>query len=269
MDSFFSKCFFSVALLGLVACDEVPIINSDTLGTGQIYVDMHVTTVGDGYAVVEMQMRKGSSTGTYINLAGNDELVASTKVIDEKPSGGLFDALKEVSENSKQLKEGSKTVSTIWGDLNIGGPWYVTSFGGVKASTTFYVSLERDFDGGAKNSSVTLPPKVKITAPSSTDNFSRSIDGIPVTWEVSTPQYAMAVRANVACVNGDVDEWETTFTDDPGTATIPANTFGSLSGDCSVRILVERTKQGTLNSKFAGGQIRSHSQSSVIVQTTD
>jgi hypothetical protein len=264
---------FSLALLiaafTLSGCDEVAVIDSDVLATGNIYVDMHVTSSGDGQAVVEVQLNKDSSNGVDVRLAGEDKLIASTQTISEKAGGSLFDSLKTVSESTKVLSEGSKKITTAWGDLDIGGPWYIASFSGINSGTTFYINLDRDFDGGAKNSEVTLPSQVVITSPSATDGFSRSADGIPVSWVVSDAQYAMSVSAKALCENDMFAEWDVDFADDPGTTTIPANTFGHLLGNCSVRILVERSKQGSLNPRFAGGQVRGHTQDKVIVYTSD
>lgn len=271
-----SKQYCLIIPLLLVGCSDDPPVPSDTIATGNIYANMNITHTQDGNAVIEVQMRKGAIDGEHVRLTGDDRLITATREIINTPTPGrLFDDLVATTEGTQLLKEGSKRIDTIWGDISIGGPWYVAEFDNLVGIETFYLSLEREFDQDAINSNVNLPPPLSISYPESTTTEILRSANITIIWgtAVTSPAYTMTVSADAVCETGETESWfADVITDDPGTVVIPAGSFTPLtaSGTCSIKILVERSKLGTINNNLLGGSIiRAHNQASVTIQTTN
>jgi len=219
---------FLPALLLAGACTEP--IKSDEVATSEMVADLDVTCDGNA-SVATASFTYGSGLPvTYVQLGVSDTLTVT---------GG--DLSKEMGEVVVQ-------------DLIT----YVASFDLIDADTLFSFSLERDLDGGAPDSSVTLPPPFEITAPATGSTFSRGNDDLVVTWTGD----ADADDALTLVADGDcVDSYEELLDADTGTATIPAGSLVSTTGHeaetCDVTVTIKRARLGTLDAGYGGGTIGS------------
>lgn len=227
------------ALLLAGACTEP--IKSDDVATSEMVADLDVTCDGNTSVATALFTYGSGLPVTYVQLGAADTLTAT---------GG--DLSKEMGELVVQ-------------DLIS----YVASFDLTEADTLFGFALERDLDGGALDSSVTLPPPFELTAPQEGSTFSRGNDDLVVSWTGDAdPDDALTVVADGDCV----DSYEDLLDADTGTLTIAAGTLISTTGDeaetCDLTVTIKRARLGSLDAAYGGGTIDSKQYRTVRVSTS-
>jgi hypothetical protein len=218
----------AVAGLWLLACTNT---ESENVKTKGIHADIDITATGNGQTTVDASLRVGSASNTYLNLTGGDELFALKGT--EK---------KEMSE--RQL---------------LGAVWYSATFDVDAAETEFVVAFERESDASAPNSHGTLPAAFSLSAPAESAEFGRVADTVTITWSptVTGNTDRMHVYANGTCIQA----YDKDLDGDPGTATIPPNTFKEPTDTdqqgktCDVTIELRRTRPGQVDPAFEGGDV--------------
>jgi hypothetical protein len=120
--------------------------------------------------------------------------------------------------------------------------------------TSFTIALTRSKEASAPNTTVTLPAKFNITAPTgSALSYSRANDDIVVTYDNSGKADEMSYTVDGPCLS----PYSQTLSADTGTFTIAKGSLQLLGQNsetsCAVTITVLRTRKGTLDSAYAGG----------------
>lgn len=204
-----------VASLCSVACSKET-TSSSNIKTGGIAALIDVYADDDTTATVHVELKVGgSSSNTYVDLEGADELKATV---------------------------GDVTKTLTARDTGI----YEATFSGVEEDTEFSVTLERPDDITASDNSGTLPAPYTLDKP--TSELSREDDELVLGW---APESAdkMTLELDGDCIfpfNKDVP--------DTGSYTLAPGTLDSNDDDepeaCDVDVDARRTRAGDADSKF-------------------
>jgi hypothetical protein len=154
------KGAFLVAILGMVYSCEHSVTDSAGVATSSISAEIHVSYTGSQVVTVETLLRDGPvGSGTDINLVSGDTLKVSTLGDPSQLSysDNLFDRLVEVTDQVKNLEQGSRRVYGKY----ISGVWYYATIDAKYRDKDFTVSLLRDHQNDAPNSIIHLPPGCK------------------------------------------------------------------------------------------------------------
>lgn len=196
--------------------------DSSSLLTKGMSAEISAATHGDGTTLVSASLYDGYPEQLiFVDLAPGDQLVAT--------AGGTSMTLDK-----------TQLLTLIA---------YTATFQTGNEGDEFKVDFQRTVDGGAPNSTVTLPAPFTLgTAPTSA---SRAQD-LTLTWSPSGSTDQMAWEANGDCIqttSGSIPA-------DTGTFTIPANTFVLPQGaaqQCQVSLTVLRKRAGSLDPAFGKG----------------
>ena len=195
-------------------------VESTDIRTTGIYPEITVTATGSGTSKVEVQLKVGgSSSNTYLDLTGEDQLTAT------------------VAGTSKVLDDtGSHT--------------YSASFPVDEEGTEFVVSFLRGMiDDSAPVSSVGLPAPFDFGV--SPTEASRATEAIDLTWD---PPASGNVRWNL---DGDCVQHASGSTPDDGVQALPEGSIDTFSSDrdksCTVDIELTRSAGGNINPAFTEG----------------
>lgn len=208
----------------LAGCSDV---DSTHLKTAGIRASLGVTGSGTGNAVASAEFQVDGSALTYVELQAGDTVTAS---------------------------QGDQTHTLVKSEL-LGLIAYYATFEGADAEgTSFKISLQRDADTSAPDSTVTLPAQFNITAPTGTAlSYSRANDDLVVTYDNAGKSDAMSYSLRGTCIS-PVDQ---PLDGDPGTFTLAKATLappqGSTETTCTVTLTLSRTRTGTLDSAYASG----------------
>jgi hypothetical protein len=207
----------SLCLAGLcsVACSKET-TSSNNIKTGGIAALIDVYADDDSKATVHVELKVGgSSSNTYVDLEGKDELKATVGDV-------------------------TKTLSVV--DTGV----YEATFSGVEEGTEFSVTLERPDDITAADNSGTLPAPFALDEPMS--ELSREKDELVVTWEPDSRD-KMTLELDGDCIFG----WDKDVPD-TGSYTLEAGTLDSTNDDkpeaCDVEVDARRTRTGEADSAF-------------------
>jgi len=210
-----------VFAVGLAACTED--VDSTDVRTSGVYADMEVLATGNGQSEVTVGLKVGgTNSNTFLELDGEDELVASAD-----------------GQNRNLTERGNYYEATF--DTDAGG-------------TEFKVAFNRGpEDTDAPDSHVTLPAPFELAGLDQGQTVSRA-DGFTLTWETSPDDDDMRWE-----LDGDCLFHESDGISDTGTVTISASDFDPHSGDedttCNARICVERSRRGSVDSAFGEGGV--------------
>ena len=229
------KLLFIAALAGLTACADV---SSEDVLTSGMYADLRVEGSDHGTSTVTAVLKVGGAkSNTYVELAQDDELVAS------------------VGDETQVMVE-----QTI-GDYHE----YVAGFATANGGDVFTVSLNRSIDEGAPNSTMTLPDPFDIDPVEGP--FQRSAD-ITLTWSPANSTDNMRLTVTGDCVL----TYERDISGDPGIVTIEANSLIPINDDleesCNVVYQLDRWRAGTVDPGYGeGGKAIAHQIRTVSVLT--
>jgi hypothetical protein len=213
-----------------IGCGAEDVSSEDVLTSG-MYAKYSAVSSGDGSTLVEAELRVGGDNGTYVEIAGDDELVA---LADEDGDG---------EDESEKMEHDSS------GDRH----WYRHRFETDADNTKVTVAFNRgeDFES-APDSFVELPKP-----------FVLSLDGLEEGAEIPRGTDVTVTWSNED--GGDVNwyiEGDCIWSRDDRTTddmefTIPAEEIEVLGTDegesCTVEIIIERTRLGTVDSAFEEG----------------
>ncbi|MFH1808756.1 MAG: hypothetical protein ABIJ09_08420 [Pseudomonadota bacterium] len=209
----------------LLACENV---DSEDVMTSGVYADISATADGAGQSLVKASLRVGGgASNTYLDLMGNDKLVASQDTTDK-------DMVKRTL---------------------LGAVWYEATFDADAADTPFKVAFTRTVDDGAPESTLTLPTPFAITVPAADAQFSRASDDITVTWDPGSSSDTMHLTADGDCIQ----IWTKDLDGDAGTAVIPHAEIVAHENQeattCTVTVTVGRRRAGTLDTGYGEGGV--------------
>lgn len=210
--------YSAACLVGLLAmgCSKET-TSSSNIKTGGIAALIDVYADDDDTATVHVKLVVGGSdSNTYVDLTGGDRLIATADDGDpvelEAVDPGIYEA----------------------------------EFSGVGEDTEFAVTLEREDDDTASANSGKLPAPFTLDEPAS--DLSRKDDDLEVTW---TPESSddLHVAFDGDCIfDNDHD------ISDTGSYTVEAGSLDSTGGDkpetCDIKVTLDRTREGSADSKF-------------------
>jgi hypothetical protein len=214
----------TLALLAVVAAAGCGTEDVDSTGvkTKVVYAEMEVTATGNGSSTVKVDLRVGKDSNTYLDLKGDDELVATA------------------AGTSKKLSQSGNS--------------YKTTLPVEAADTEIVIAFNRgDEDTDAPNSSVLLPAPFVLAGVSSGATVSRA-DGFTVTWEASTANDPMRWT-----LDGDCMFATSKSISDAGQVAIVTKDF-NLHNDkeqetCTATFCVERSRTGAVDAAYEDGMI--------------
>lgn len=206
------SCLIGLSALG---CSKET-TSSANIKTGGIAALIDVYADTDTTATVHVKLVVGgSSSNTYVDLQGRDELVATAG-------------------------DQTKTLTVV--DTGI----YEASFSKVGEDTEFSVTLERPDDETASDNSGTLPAPFSIDDPAAKQ--SRADDPLDISWNPDSKD-----KMNLA-FDGDCIFPYDKDVPDTGAYTLKAGALESTGGDmpeaCDVELSATRTRGGSADSKF-------------------
>jgi hypothetical protein len=215
---FHRSTLVSLCLVGLTSMGcSTETTGSSNIKTGGIAALIDVYANDDTTATVHVELKVGgSSSNTYVNLEGSDELVAT--------AGGK-----------------TKTLSSV--DRGI----YEADFSGLEPGTEFQVTLERPDDTTASENSGILPDPFDFTEPAS--DLSRKDDDLDLVWDPSGTGDDMEIE-----IDGDCTFPYSHKMADTGAYTVDAGEIESTGGDdpetCNLTAELTRTKDGSADTLF-------------------
>lgn len=256
-------------LFSIVACnEEVTEVGSRGIATKDLSAEIHITNNQNKIIDVEVMLRSGNiETGIDVYLDSGDQLFSSpTRDVSIIEIGdNQFQDLNNSVPNSNLLKLASGKSSAFFKSHR---KWYYTQFPINQLDQEFTVMLKRRDNLDALSSTASFPADFTILSPATGESLSRSED-INISWDSFSSQDMIQVTANLTCSNGTTQEWRTDeIINSTGVLTIPANTFLSYIGSCSLSIRIDRRNLGQLDPVFTrGGIIIGHQLRTVVIAT--
>jgi hypothetical protein len=221
-----SHIAFLSSVLIASACTS---LQSQNLKTSGMQAIIYVVADGSGSSKASAQLNVDNNITDFVDLSGGDKFVAS--------AGGQ-----------------SQDMSRI---ALLGTVSYQSTFSGLDSGGTMYtIALQRTTDVSAPASTCTMPNQFSISAPTSTDVFSRGLQDIVVTYSNSGTADSMTWSAGGDCVRGMVGG---TVSNDSGTFTIakgtlvPINPPAQNPTTCVAHITLTRSRPGQLDSHYGSG----------------
>ena len=210
-------------ILGLALFAGCADVDSNDLLTSGMYAHLEVEALGDGTSQALATLKAGGvNSNTYVDLTGDDELTAEFE-----------------GETVKMTKE---TVGNYHR--------YVADFDTDTAGETFTISFTRTVDGGAPQSTLTLPDAFDLDELVDTVNDD---EDLVIAWTPSGSDDSMQVELNGDCVLWDAFDVQ----GDPGTYTVEAGDLTWINDEapssCKVDLTVHRFNAGTVDSGFGEG----------------
>lgn len=222
--------FLVFTAAGLTGCAEV---DSDTIRTTGFNANIDVKA-GD------------TTTGVSVDLA----------------TGSAIDA------DSIVLTYGDRLRATLGGNtrtLTRQHQHYFATFNDATPGQTVVVSLERQNDFSAMNSTVTLPERLEITAPGAGERYNRG-EAITLAWSPNVPDNEVKIRFKGKCTNSNGSlrpvYVSSIRTPDTGIYSIPVSVIVNHHGSewplapgvpCSIAVSLERINFGVLDAAYGRG----------------
>ncbi len=211
----------------LIACSTK---SASDFSTSEMVADMSAVATGNGSTTVSATLREEGTLLTFIQLTADDELIASsgseTKAMDETSLLGLVS--------------------------------YNASFNKDVEGAVFNVKLTRTLDGGAPNSSATLPKPFSLN-PLDEGEYSRA-EPISVSWATAASSDTMTLQVTGECIDtvtGDLASNATGYVVEANA--IRKRTPSSSEEDdqvpdtCDATITVTRRRPGSVDPAFHSG----------------
>jgi hypothetical protein len=206
-------CLIGLSALG---CSKET-TSSSNIKTGGIAALIDVNAFDDSNATVHVELRVGgSSSNTYVDLEGQDRLIAT--------AAGK-----------------TKTLTAV--DTGV----YEADFSDVEGGTEFSVTLDRPDDITADDNSGSLPDPFTLDDP--TSDLSRMSDDLTLTWAPADTGDGMHVDIDGKCIFGYGHDMS-----DTGSFVVAAGELDSTGGDkpetCDLTAKVERVRDGSADTAF-------------------
>ena len=238
-------------------------VSSEGLPTSKMYAELHVVQTAAGAVKAQARLRSDSvHSSTYVELQGGDDLIASiTQPYGSiSISGDLFGQLQEATHSYRMMTGGPQQ-----GSSDLFFPDYSKVYDAElllpDAAQPVFIGLHRDSQTSAPDSQAILPPPFELIAPQAGETHAANSD-LTVAWSSATFGFTMVLTANSTCSDGSmsVSVQSITQDQDTGSAMIPATSLrsGISTSPCTVTVSLDRWQVGTLDTRFAGGSVRSH-----------
>lgn len=241
---------FSYVLL-CSGCDELDELLDKT---STMYAEFEVVAESEyGFSTVYAKVKNKKNTGNLITLEPSDSFWASS------------------NGERKQLALNATIIGSPI-------PIYRTVFGNNAAGNiVFSISLNREDQAGAPNSTATLPDSFIVDLPSDGSTLPRS-NNITYMWTPGQSNWTMQIRTIIYCIRGVGEERiseETIFEfeDSDGMAILtpeqhsPSAVLG-FTGDCSFRVIFSRINAGMIDTNFYGGYFNAIQRRDIYITTT-
>jgi len=210
-----------VVLGSTLACTET--VDSTDVRTGGVYADYAAVANGAGTHVTARLKVGGDESNTYMDLEGEDRLVATIG----------NDDVRMTDDNNNEM--------------------YEASFAEDSGGTVVEIAFQRGPDDvDAPNSSATLPEGFTLSGVTENDTIQRT-DDIVITWDPSGLGDAMAWDIDGDCVSLDAGVDRTP--PDTGTLTIAAGQIepkfeSDAEETCDVTFTLDRSRAGSVDRHF-------------------
>jgi hypothetical protein len=197
-------------------------VESTDIRTTGIYPEITVTATGSGTSKVEVQLKVGgSSSNTYLDLTGEDQLKATV--------GGTAKILDDTGSHS-----------------------YSASFPVDDEGTEFVISFLRGkIDDSAPASTVSLPAPFNFNVMPT--EASRASDAVELIWD---PREAGTGNMDWN-IDGDCIQIDSGSTPDDGTQSLAAGSIDTFESDkaksCTVNVGLTRKQPGEIDPAFSEG----------------
>lgn len=279
------KAAFCSALAGLLcACgggDSV--VSSQSLPTGEIEATIEVHADPEqGSARASVQLLRPPSDrdddydygDDYIELGEGDDLWFTTGVNlrEETLGSDWFEALSELT-HSQRLLEGDYRYrrSYVISSLVPERVYYNGQLDEVPDGARYTVSLLRDTEAEALESTVVMPRAFQLLSPLENQTLSRSSDPVQLEWLPVEKGVTIEVDVTTSCANDREYQYRTSVDSDSGNLQIEAGAIDDerLMGTCDTTLTLVKLRAGQLDSAYAGGTISARQMQAVTFTTVD
>lgn len=279
---------FSIAFLGLLlgACGSDSVVSSTHLPTDEFEANIELYADGDDDTHASVQLKWLSGTGAnqdddhddYVELRDGDQLWLTTgaSLPDTELSGDWFESLSELARTQELLSSTKRYRSNyffffFWSSVIADRVHYNGSLSDVDDRAQYTVSLLRDDEDDAAESTVVMPGAFELSAPESGDSLSRSTDPLVVEWLPLEEDVTVELAVITRCANDTEYRYEQSMSEDTGFVQIEPGAIDAdrLAGRCNTTLTLTKARLGELDPAYAGGLISARQVRSVSLSTTD
>ena len=272
----------------LLACngdDGDKVVSSEFVETAQIYatIDVYSNTATAAYASVQLTKdaapRDNTPGDEYVKLQAGDQLwmTTGTNLDDIDLNGNLFSGLEDLSKTQELFESEIQGYPVFplffffWSAIYETQVNYNGRLNDVDEGASYTVSLLREYKQDARYSTVTMPLGFDLTAPQTTDEFSRSEDDLLIEWWPVEDGVNVEISLNTDCPAFGSDSVLIYPDEDEGLALIEAGALASenLGGNCTTSLTLAKRRTGQLDASFTGGYISANQVRSLSFTTTD
>lgn len=275
------SALIGLAALVLAGCAGESASNWHDTGRIRADIDLHS---GDGHTIhVDARLTVPASSDAYdsedpiyIRLRDGDQLWASTGVnVGEVDFGNdWFGELSELA-HAQQLLESNTEYRALspywWGWNRTDDLYYHGSLEDVPEGERYYVSLDRENERDALESSVVMPGSFELVEPGTNQTLSRSGDALMVEWLPLEDNVSVEINVTTECGGDFRHEHLVRLDSDSGVHTFEPGAIddASLSGACATTVAVAKRRVGELDPAYASGVITARQVRSVNLRTVD
>lgn len=274
----------SVAML-LCACGgNDSVVSSQFISTGQMKATIEVySDSGDAaYASVQLLQERSpeydDSGDEYVKLEKGDDLWFTTGVNlrEESLGSDWFESLSELA-HTQRLLSGTTLFRSgypfffFWSVLIPEKVHYNGRLDKVPDGARYTVSLLRDSETEALESTVVMPEAFQLLSPTSQQTLSRSSDPVQLEWLPTEGGVRVEVDVTTTCADDAEYHYRTTVGEDTGAIQLEAGEVDAerLSGSCSTTVTLIKARLGQLDPAYAGGTISARQVRTVTFTTID
>lgn len=273
-----STVFATAVLVSLASCGESEdrSINSTNLPSTKLYAVYEIYADASEQVFFQAQLTADKAPSdnrdddTFVRLVDGDELWASysTSISNASVGEDLFTDTEVFADNHVQLASGGFNFF-FFSDIYYAENWYSAQLE-YMGDQPYYMTMERANGNPIDKSFVTLPAPFTIAALTDT-NISRSTDALIIDWQPVENDVEINIEILMSCPDGFSDHITRKLDTDEGSVTLNAGDlyFDTLTGSCSATANIIKTRLGTLDSRYIGGNISGHQHRSIVFNTSD
>ncbi len=214
-----------VSFIGIAFVTGCFTVESNSLGTDEISAEMELEADGEQTHARVVLREGGSTSNNFVRVSEEDQL--------------------KVDDGTRALLLREQSLATFY--------YYTQDFTAQAAGTLFTFSLVRELDGGAPDSTASLPEPFTITGPDPESAWSRTSEAIPLSWDPPAPGDTMRLVLKGACI----EPVELDLDTDVGAWFIRQSDLVSLDGteaeSCQLNLTLSRVRPGVMDTRFAKG----------------
>lgn len=274
-----STLFTSAVIVSLTSCgdSEDRSVNSTNLPSTnmhavfEIYTDASEQVFFNAQLTADRAPSDDRDDDTFVRLVKGDQLWASygTSISNISLGEDLFTDTEAVANNHVQLATGSFNFAFFFSEIYYAENWYGAQLE-YRGDLPYYITLERPNGKPIDRSNVTLPKPFTITSLANTE-ISRSADSITFAWQPVENDVGINVEIQLSCPDGFSEYLTRKMDTDEGSITLNVGDlyFDTLEGSCSATANIIKSRLGTLDSRYIGGNISGHQHRSIVFNTSD